>query len=161
MVKRGFSLAEALIVMAILAIFFGFAGKVITTKPKPKLSISPHGYYECYHDGTRYLQRYVLEDNESEPLVVTTCEFVPKVGSALYNIHAIFAYDYIYSNVEPNINDSITIMFLASKGEMKIGDMLLENNMKIEQLLNYLSVSYPRSGLYNGGAVRRGIIISW
>ena len=48
MVKKGFSLAEALVVMAIISIFFAAASKIITTRPKPPKQVNQHGYYECY-----------------------------------------------------------------------------------------------------------------
>ena len=66
MVKRGFSLAEALVVMAIISIFFAAATKIITTRPKPKIQVNPHGYFECYKLGGTQYQRSVREQLEIE-----------------------------------------------------------------------------------------------
>lgn len=52
--KKGFSLAEALVVMAVVSIFFAAVTKVITTRPKKPKQANLHGYYECYVDGGMY-----------------------------------------------------------------------------------------------------------
>jgi len=49
--KKGFSLAEILVAMLILSIFFLAGAKVYTRKQKDEVMKKIHGFYECYWDG--------------------------------------------------------------------------------------------------------------
>lgn len=105
MVKKGFSLAEALIVMAIISIFFAAASKIITTKPKVKKQINAHGYYECYYSGG-HKQKY-MRDGVASPLQsVSECKFEPPAGIAFFNVNSS---NPCYSSFQPNINNALTI----------------------------------------------------
>lgn len=83
--KFGFSLLEALIVMAIASIFIAVMANVVPHKPKAKLSAEVHGGFECYwNDGTLY-SRTITVNNEDQgkPVVCNPeeecdhCEFRP------------------------------------------------------------------------------------
>lgn len=168
MVKRnlaqGFSLVEALVVMTILAIFFAFAGKVITTKPKPKLQRTTHGYYECYYSGGLH-QRYVLEGNETEPEAVSQCVFTPRSGTVVFNVNAKWNNGF-YTGFEPNVNDNLLISGLPGSVMVKTqsytgGATALENNNNLKTLKSYLKMAHKKSKMYNNGNVLNGIFISW
>lgn len=169
MVKNGFSLAEALIVMAVISIFFALATKVIAVKPKSKLQKNPHGYFECYIDGT-LKQRTVTEGVAS---VVAdregTCNFMPPTGVSFFNIHT--SGNVYYSGFEPNINNAIQVVVndteLALQNESGsskfVFSMSEDANVDVarQNLITFLQVLYPDSEIYNNGSIRTGVIISW
>mgnify|MGYP001095526441 CR=1 FL=1 len=159
MVKRGFSLAEALVVMVIISIFFAAAAKVFTTRPKPKKQINAHGYYECYGSGS-FQQRYVRDGIESPTVSVSKCTFEPPTGIAFFNINS---YSPIaHSSFEPNINNTITISInsgISISGDGK--QISLSSNGTQDEIRMFLKSLYPDSKLYNGGSILKGIIISW
>ena len=170
MVKKGFSLAEALIVMAIVSILFAFGAKVITTKPKPIKASYPHGYFECYLDGGVMKQRYVRENipDSDNPPVVDVCEFEPPFGAAYFNINA-YGSAY-YTSSEPNITNKLfinvgaeSIQISSNGGLMTINSTDtgtgLENQKQSIKL--FFEIMYPDSEMYNNGAMRSGIMISW
>lgn len=161
MVKKGFSLAEALIVMTIIAVLFACASKIITTRPKPKRQITPHGYYECYLDGPQLKQRYVREKVETDPINVSSCLFEPPKGVLFFNINAYGSV--YYSDFQPNINNDLNISINGSGMIIRsqTDTLILESNVDALNVSSYLKVMYPESELYNNGSVRTGIIISW
>ncbi len=158
MVKKGFSLAEALIVMAIISIFFAAASKIITTKPKVKKQINAHGYYECYYsDGHK--QKYV-RDGVSSPLEsVSECKFEPPAGIAFFDINS---YNPCYTSFQPNINNTLTISLIDNitiRSETKI--TTLSSNTDCSDIQMFFSTLYPKSEIYNNGAILKGLFISW
>ncbi len=160
MVKKGFSLAEALVVMAIVAILFACASKVITTRPQPKKQVTAHGYYECFLNGSTLSQHYVKEGLES---FVTTgsCTFEPPPGVAFFNINS---YGAVYhSSFQPNINTPLTISI--SGGNISLtsesDSISLQSNDEELNLRNFFRMMYPNSKIYNGGTMRTGLMISW
>ena len=161
--KNGFSLAEALVVMVIVAILFAAITKVITTKPKPKAPSNPHGYYECYRKGGGLEQRYVREGVETEAKSVSTCEFVPPGGIAFFNINS-YSPDHCYTSFQPNINNNIKITFdensvitIANKDT----EYALEGNEDPDNTKSYFEAIHPDSMIYNNGSYRTGIMFSW
>ncbi len=182
MVKQGFSLAEALVVMAIISILFAAVAKVITTRPEKPKQTNMHGYFECYVDGG-LKQRYV-RNGASTPLEsVAQCHFEPISGVAFYNINSfkrgttptsvdntvtppiVLDDDGIYySHFEPNISTELSITKTAnsfrissSNGRsMDLGD----NAKRSEQELFFKSL-YSDTNMYNGGTIRDGVLISW
>lgn len=159
MVKKGFSLAEALIVMAIVSIFFAAASKIITTKPKIKKQTNAHGYYECYYSGG-YKQKYV-RDGVATPLQsVTECKFEPPAGAAFFNINS---FNPCYSSFQPNINNALTISLEGS--DVAIGSDMealeLSDNTNCSDIRMFFSTLYPKSEMYNNGAILKGVFISW
>lgn len=158
MVKKGFSLAEALIVMAIISIFFAAASKIITTKPKVKKQINAHGYYECYYSGG-HKQKYV-RDGVSSPLEsVSECKFEPPAGIAFFDINS---YNPCYTSFQPNINNTLTISLIDNitiRSETKI--TTLSSNTDCSDIQMFFSTLYPKSEIYNNGAILKGLFISW
>ena len=63
--KKCFSIAEALVSMLIISIFFIATSKVMTKKQRPDISESPHGFYECYVVNGNLKQKYAYESNVS------------------------------------------------------------------------------------------------
>lgn len=179
MVKTGFSLVEALVVMAIISLLFTATAKVLTVKPKPKVQTTAHGYFECYKNGSTTYQRYVRENVETDPEMVTLCEFKPPTGVLFYNINTTI--EPVYSSFEPNINQTLKIQIQSQDVIINAG----ENSMKLtkptddtpeqnediqadiqtfstrEQVKDYLASFYPNSKIYNNGNVLSGVIISW
>lgn len=173
MVKKGFSLAEALVVMAIISIFFAAASKIITTRPKPPKQVNQHGYYECYLNVyqtinaagqqvtvSRPTQRYV-RNNVATAAEEVSCSFEPPNGIAFYNINS---YGPVFhSSFEPNIKNTIQITFscveLLSKFNAPVSDLsIIPVFVNVKMFLNTL---YPDSHIYNNGNIRAGVIISW
>lgn len=174
MVKKGFSLAEALVVMAIISIFFAAASKIITTRPKPPKQVNQHGYYECYLNVyqttnaagqqvtvTRPTQRYIRNGVPTAAEEVATCKFEPPNGIAFFNINS---YGSIFhSSFEPNIKNTIDITFsnVSIRLNSDTGLLYLNNNSTEENVKMFLSTLYPDSHIYNNGNIRTGVIISW
>ena len=159
MVKKGFSLAEALVVMAIISIFFAAASKIITTKPKVKKQINAHGYYECYYVGG-HKQKYVRDGVASPLQSVPVCKFEPPAGIAFFNING---YDPCYSGFQPNINNALTISIVGSDVVIRSDTetLTLPGNTKCDDIRMFFSTLYPKSEMYNNGVILRGVFISW
>lgn len=162
MVKKGFSLAEALVVMAIISIFFAAASKIITTKPKVKKQINAHGYYECYY--SYYLgghkQKYVRDGVASPLQSVPVCKFEPPAGIAFFNINT---YNPCNSSFQPNINNALTIS-LGGRDVVIRSDtetLALPGNTRCDDIRMFFSTLYPKSEMYNNGTILKGIFISW
>ena len=158
MVKKGFSLAEALVVMAIISIFFAAASKIITTKPKVKKQRNAHGYYECYYLGG-YKQKYVRDGVASPLESVSECKFEPPAGIAFFNINSS---DPCYSSFQPNINNVLTISLIGNitiQSETKT--TTLSSNTECSDIQMFFSTLYPKSEIYNNGAILKGVFISW
>lgn len=151
---------EALVVMAIISIFFAAVSKIITTKPKSQKQVNSHGYYECYVDGG-YKQRYVRDEIATIVENVSTCTFDPPSGLAFFNINT-YGGTY-HSSFEPNINNELSISFAGSKVTVSSvnGSEVLSNNSTEENIRMFLENLYSDSGIYNNGTIRTGIIISW
>lgn len=148
--KNGFSLAEALISMLILSIFFLATSKVMTTKQKPDEQVNPHGFYECYvRNGNQLVQRRASESNVTAEQFVDSCTFTPSQGIAYVTIYAVRNSNDIIMAVEPQFNNPIdeisSVAALRNFGNQL--DNAEENDLDIENLRNYLEISYPRSGL--------------
>lgn len=160
MVKKGFSLAEALVVMVIISVFFAMAAKVITKRPKIKRQENFHGYYECYYDGSKWAQHYVRDGVESV-LDSGTCSFEPPVGVVFFNINSIKPVT--HSSYEPNINNKLSFAIDGSKITIKGGNATLdlEDNATEDEIKLFMNALYPESKIYNSGVSRPGIMISW
>lgn len=157
--KNGFSLAEALVVMVIISIFFAVGAKVFTTRPKPKKQINSHGYYECFQGGGLQ-QRYVRDGVETPTQSVARCTFEPPTGIAFFNINSFSPV--AHSSFEPNINNTLTISVgggISISGDGK--SISLASNASQDEIRMFLKSLYPDSKLYNNGSIRTGIMISW
>ena len=91
MVKKGFSLVEALVVMTILAVFFAFGARVITQRPKLKKQLNEHGYYECFFKNGYLEQRWVIDGFEPESETTNACKFDRTMKAAFFNVHLLSA----------------------------------------------------------------------
>lgn len=168
MVKKGFSLTEALVVMAVLAIFFAFGAKVITTKPKSGNQSVTHGIYECYQSGGKTYQHYTLANNTPVPQEVTKCEFTPRLGAPVFNINAYITSTNCYSGNEPNINETFEVNFASGAIELKTDSATVSltkdtdyNDISCSEIMTYVKLVHPRSKIYNEGNPLKGLIISW
>lgn len=176
MVKKGFSLAEALVVMAIISIFFAAAGKIMTQKPKPIKQQNPHGYFECYLDGGTLKQSSAIEEAATDPVVAEggACKFEPPKGVAFFNVNTYGRA--FYSDFEPNVNNTINIKInTASTTDdfitiykdsktfvIKAADALSTNFRNEQESAEvYFEAIHPKSQIYNNGNVRTGIMFSW
>lgn len=176
MVKKGFSLAEALVVMAIISIFFAAAGKIMTQKPKPIKQQNPHGYFECYLDGATLKQSSAIEEAATDPIVAEgeVCTFEPPKGVAFFNVNTYGRA--FYSDFEPNVNNTINIKInTASTTDdfitiykdsktfvIKAADALSTNFRNEQESAEvYFQAIHPKSQIYNNGNVRTGIMFSW
>lgn len=166
MVKKGFTLAETLVVIAIVSIFFSFAAKVITTKPKPRRQSIAHGYFECYIDGG-LKQRMVQNGVPTEPKNMSgSCKFTPVNGVSFYNINS---YNPSFTKIEPNIAEPIFIAINPGNTITfsKDGDSYtLESDETIsDENDTFFETVYPDSKMcnYNGQhcSMRSGVMISW
>lgn len=104
-IKRGFSLADALVSMLILSMFFMATSKIITIKQKDEANVKTTGYYECYKkDGKMYEKYY----NGSLKENVGSCVFNPpytRPNKVLYSINN----QCIYTTMELEISNTLTI----------------------------------------------------
>ena len=104
-IKRGFSLAEALVSMLILSMFFMATSKIITIKQKDEANVKTTGYYECYKTSDDKLHQKYSNSSLSE---VATCEFIPpytRPNKVLYSINN----QCIYTTMELEISNTLTI----------------------------------------------------
>ena len=177
MVKKGFSLAEALVVMAIISIFFAAAGKIMTQKPKPIKQQNPHGYFECYLDGATLKQSSAIEEAATDPIDAEggVCTFEPPKGVAFFNVNTYGRA--FYSDFEPNVNNTINIrinngadakdfvtIYNGSNTftiEPAAEPYTIEFRNQKESAEVYFQAIHPKSQIYNNGNVRTGIMFSW
>lgn len=157
MVKKGFSLAEALVVMAIISILFSVAAKVITTRPKPPKQTTAHGYFECYLNGGLW-QRTVIDGVATEPKSMgSQCQFKPQTGVAFYNINS---HNPDITRFEPNINNTLNIS-ISGGSFIFNGSTLTSDGGTYSDNTLFFQTMYPNSEIYNGGNMRQGVMISW
>ncbi len=161
MVKKGFTLAETLIVMAVISILFSVAAKVITTRPKYKKQSVSHGYFECYKTGGGMYQRTVRDEVATAPTsVADECVFTPPSGISFFNIHS---RNPNASRFEPVINKRLRIRLGESIAfyDGNSNSYLLESDgvNTVDGADAFYQTIYPDSQLYNGATT--GVMISW
>lgn len=158
-----FSLAEVLIAMLVMSLFFLATTKVISVKQKDDPNETPHGYYECLGDGNYSIHRV---DGGAETIpegsTSTICEFKPVKNIPFYNIYAIRINPIgFYKQVEPQITDENEITFSGAKGLIELykdafdnadGASSLEDTMakyvlygEYTQFKNYVTTTYTQS----------------
>ena len=98
--KRGFSLIEALVSMLILSVFFAATAKVWSKRQKPEKPKYPHGYFECYYDGSTLKQGIGREQQSSATENATggKCVFDSQGGNLVYNVIVLYATPSVYSS---------------------------------------------------------------
>ena len=161
--KFGFSLAEALVSMLVLSMFFLATSKIITTRPKAEVITYKHGYFECYMQGGQLMQKLSEENANTSPKNAgTACTYIPPKGISFLIIHAFNDHENnirkFYTSEEAFIDgDSITgsdevsinAVQLAKFHEyLEDGNEELVGNDKINEFINFLGLSHPTSSLY-------------
>lgn len=95
--KQGFTIAEMLVVLAILGIFAVATASILSKRHTKLSSVSPHGQFECYvkDDGIVY-QKTTIENNAGAEIVVgpvtsaaTKCIFTPLSKRVAYYMVAL------------------------------------------------------------------------
>ena len=170
MVKSGFSLAEALIVMLIISVLFSVGAKVMTKKPKPQKVTNPHGSFECYIDGATVKEANSREGVSFEPQDADggVCRFSPPKGIAFFNINS---YEYgFYNGTEPNMNQELEIMLQgdnftirSESGDKTFPDNApdMNNDSAQRSAEAYFCSIHPNSNICNNRSYRQGVMISW
>ena len=146
--KRGFSLAEMLVAMLIVSVFFTAATKVMTQRPKKEVVKSPHGFFECYYSGNSLFKQTQKGTSGAEAVRAQNCNFMPPVGLSFINVH--FLYDGHYYNFQEVLYDN---MFeLANPGDIAAyysqyveGEAAEHYGKEPVELRNYLRATYPAS----------------
>ncbi len=133
--KSGFSLAEALVSMLILSVFFIATAKVITTKqPAGKIAIT-HGFYECYRDSSGELKQtssddLVIKRNEG----VEQCAFYPSKhlpNVVQYYIKSNDEEKVYYAKLHPYLDPEKDFIILGKlNGYVPSNDFLKEEEFK-------------------------------
>ena len=166
--KRGFSLAEMLVAMLIVSVFFTAATKVMTQRPKKEVVKSPHGFFECYYSGGSLFTQTQKGTGGAEAGRAQNCNFMPPVSLSFINVH--FLYNGNYYNFHEVLYDN---MFeLANPGEIatKYYSQYVEEPQTYGKpavdLRNYLASSYPASRILEqwpaeGNAPASALFISW
>ena len=166
--KNGFSLAEVLVSMLILSVFFIATSKVITVKPKKEVQTFRHGYYECYQqNGVLYEKRADGSSTGGNPINVSACTFEPPGGIAYVLIYTINkdadGTTKFYSSVEPIFDETIKIAFNEDLqnntysirhfqnyfDEPGNGTDVTQGSENQYALQNYIGASYPSSSIYS------------
>ena len=83
--KKGFTLAESLVVLLVLSVFFGATAKVMTKKRPSEVATYQHGYYECwfkYDNNRTHYYRYTVEGIPGEVEEGDRCKFTPSITAA-------------------------------------------------------------------------------
>ena len=170
--KFGFSLAEALVSMLILSVFFVATSKIITTKPKQEVQSNKHGYFECYYDGEQLKQKRSDGSYAGEPVAVSSaCYMTPPAGIDFVIIYALNNGRF-YNCQEPQFSGD------NGSDEVKITDSDLrhfqdymedagDGDTDMNILANFFAMSYPSSSIYeklrtsNNEYIGPAVFICW
>ena len=155
--KFGFSLAEALVSMLVMSMFFIATSKIITTKPKKEVQANKHGYFECYYDGGVLKQKHSDGSYAGEPTNAgSACTFTPPSGIAFALIYTLNNTNgrKFYHSQEPQFNsDNGEDVVTISAGELssfqeETEQVNSEGNDNKYELMNFFASSYPSSSIY-------------
>ena len=167
--------------MLVLSLFFMATSKIISTRPKSEKITNKHGYFECYMNGGRVMQKLSLENAAATPEAApnNTCSFVPPKGISFVVIHAFnnssgqrrfYTYtDPIVDGDSYNGGDKVTISYNDLR---RFHELLDENegeengNDQINEFTNFLGMSHPSSSLYgilktNNAYVGPAVFFGW
>lgn len=76
--KSAYTLFEACLVMALVAIFVCLMASVIPHKPKDKARSDAHGHYECFYDESKNLKQITYSEGATPVITaVNSCTFTP------------------------------------------------------------------------------------
>ena len=168
--KLGFSLAEALMSMLIISVFFVAATKIVTQKPPKETEMSPHGFFECYYRGRLYTHA-LRGDSEVPEAPAANCNFQPPAGLSFINVHYVTGNTYLNSQ-EPLFEQRIEI---GSPGEMQskfYPHCFSGSNSSCSSMVKsktdfyyYLHAAHPKSNIYRmwvqGTVPTNVLFISW
>ena len=156
-----FTLAEVLVAMLIMSLFFMATSKVMSIKQKPIFQEYPHGYYECYNNGGLKEHRV---DGGTETITMNTpvgmCNFFAPKGLPIFNINVVHPNKGFYTTTETQVTSDNAIQFAGADAvfdmyantmdtEKERQDQFMPSNLysRFEQFRNYLKNSYPQSAL--------------
>ena len=171
--KSGFSLAEALVSMLVVSVFFMAASKIITTKPKKELEQSKHGYFECYVEGGALKQKRSDGSFGATPATVATgqpCRFTPPGGVAFFVIYALNTKEnvgrgfYVSQESQFNSEDGNEEVTIDRTELSRFQDYMDETgniNTSIYPLVNFFESSYPSSSIYHLLKTDQGVITNY
>lgn len=166
MVNKGFSLVEALVVMAVISVLFAVSTKVITTKPKPAMEESVHGYYECVSGS---FEKYNRDGVETPLQRVSECKFEPPIGASFFNVSAADATrNFCYTGYEPNINNKLSFRIKYKNVTIISENPYMEQELPLDHdtctdVKNFFKTSYPDVEMFNSAVEKMnpGVFISW
>ena len=161
LLKAGFSLAEVLIAMLIMSIFYVATTRVMTTRQKPQVQENPHGYYECYVNGGLTEHRVDMGRTTIQPHGVASCVFNPPKGLPFFNVYIAIPGIGFYSSPEAQLNSNpdgvadndASMVFSSPQGlvdlyrltnpniDQEMSDE--ERDIKYQQFRAYLANSHP------------------
>ena len=179
--KSGFTLAEVLISLAILTIFFAASARIFTQRPKQIIAHNPHGFYECYYNNSSLYSYYEYGEFPQAPTPQTGdyCEFIPPTNAGFYNITLIGLVGSklkIHHELINNINQPIKIKPSAQQFYNEATNSYyainnFDDETAYQTYMKYLRSSYPTSKIalnaenngYNeiGTNNDRAVFISW
>ena len=162
--KFGFTLAEVLISMLIMSVFFVAFSKVITQKQPTEFQKSPHGYYECYLISSGGAVKQHGSDSLGKNYTsIGKCVFDPPQNVRIYNIHYV-SYNSYYHFSQSMFNEPLNMsspdefitMFDPGyleqlQGDIRVFYRYLENSYRSSDLYQYLNLHSqqgPASGLF-------------
>ena len=171
--KSGFSLAEALISMLVVSVFFMATSKIITTKPKKEIEQSKHGYFECYVEDNVMKQKRSDGSFGATPVTVASghpCRFTPPNGVAFFVIYALNTTEdvgkgfYVSQESQINSEDGIEEITIDSDELTHFQDYMDEAgkpNTSIYPLINFFESSYPSSSIYHLLKTDQGVVTDY
>lgn len=156
--KFGFSLAETLVSMLVLSIFFVVTSKIITVKPKAEIATNRHGYFECFVQNGALMQKRSDGTYNGEAVPAgNACHFVPPSGIANVVVYVLNDTEGLgqrfYVSAEPQFNgqdgnDTVSIDLAQLRTFHQTLEGIEEGDENVHVLMNYFQVSYPSSSIY-------------
>ena len=160
--KKGFSLAEALISMLVISVFFIVASKVMTMRPKTEYALARHGYYECYKYGGNSYQKRVDGTVAGELVQINNkCQTIPPAGIPYVTVY-LYHNNRLHLFIEPHFTDELFELDLSSVSNKiqnlyKLQESSNQNGIGDKDVFKQnLEASYSSSSIYqllknNGG----------
>ena len=155
-----FTLAEVLIAMLVMSLFFMATTKVMSIRQKPLVQEYPHGYYECYNlNGLK--EHRVDGGTETIPRnsAVGRCRFMAPKGLPVFNIYIAHTNRGFYYTTETQVNaddgmifsgaDNLISLYMETMDTEQDRNNAFYGNLddRFAQFRNYLKNSYPQSML--------------
>ena len=168
--KNGFSLAEMMISMLIISLFFVAATKLITHKKPQEELKQPHGFFECYYSGGRLYTHTMQGQTETSAVAAPNCNVDLRSDIKFINIHYINGNTY-FNTQEPFFEKSLKLSNPTDLQTYYYKQYFdgTETNTDVyhskDEFKAYLAKSHPQSNIYKqwvGGASPQIVLfISW